>query len=81
MCVNVQGKMGEDEGDFGQVVSQVVGNCTKVISQGAALQLGFLGLCHSDLPGDGAILEGVPPDHRNVARWMRRRWLEIEGGR
>ena len=28
MCFNVQGKVGEDEGNFSKVVGQVVGNCS-----------------------------------------------------
>ena len=62
--------------DFGEVEITVVGQRPKIVAQGAAVGLWILGICHVDIPCNCFLSERLLPDDRDVAGWLRCRWVE-----
>ncbi len=67
VCSHLGGKVGKNEGHIDQVVEASVGGYNaKALSQGGRVGSGFPCIGHKDLPGHGALPQGLSPDHQDV---------------
>jgi hypothetical protein len=76
MRIDIQGKVGEDARDLGEVEITVVGWRPKVVTQGAAVGPWVLGICHVDILCNGSLSERLSPDDRDVVGRSRCRWVK-----
>ena len=74
----LQGEMGQDAGDPGEVSDGFGGSKPNTLPQGVVERLRFLGVRDLDLPSHGPLFEGFSPPHRDVAWRPQPRGVEAE---